>query len=126
VPKTDPYAPAGKLRPQAGFYAWGPNFASPSGFIPPGLGCAVTFAEANVAEFCDPTVDREITRARSLQTSDAALATSLWTQIDRQITWKAPWVPYANGVVLEVVSSRVGNYQYNPQWGTLLDQLWVY
>jgi hypothetical protein len=27
--------------------------------------------------------------------------------------------------VLEVISTRVGNYQYNPQLGTLLDQLWV-
>jgi hypothetical protein len=25
----------------------------------------------------------------------------------------------------EFVSTRVGNYQYNPQWGGLLDQLWV-
>ena len=24
-----------------------------------------------------------------------------------------------------LVSRRVGNYQYNPQWGVLLDQLWV-
>ena len=25
----------------------------------------------------------------------------------------------------DFVSSRVGNYQYNPQFGMLLDQLWV-
>jgi len=28
-------------------------------------------------------------------------------------------------VVVDVISTRVGNYQLNPQWGTLLDQLWV-
>ncbi len=49
----------------------------------------------------------------------------LWAKIDRDITNQAPWVPYANGVVLEVKSPRVGDYQYNPQLGTLLDQLWV-
>ena len=25
----------------------------------------------------------------------------------------------------DFVSRRVGNYQYNPQWGALLDQMWV-
>ena len=24
-----------------------------------------------------------------------------------------------------VVSRRVGNVQFNPEWGTLIDQLWV-
>jgi peptide/nickel transport system substrate-binding protein len=32
---------------------------------------------------------------------------------------------YANGRQIDFVSRRVGNYQYNPQWGALLDQLWV-
>jgi uncharacterized protein (DUF2164 family) len=26
---------------------------------------------------------------------------------------------------VDFVSKRVGNYQYNPKWGVLLDQLWV-
>jgi hypothetical protein len=26
---------------------------------------------------------------------------------------------------VDFVSKRVGNHQYNPQWGVLLDQLWV-
>jgi hypothetical protein len=30
-----------------------------------------------------------------------------------------------NPASVEVVSKRVGNYQYNPQYGSLLDQLWV-
>lgn len=79
----------------------------------------------NLAEFCNPKIDREIARAQSLQTRDPTAASRLWTKIDRDITNQAPWVPFANGVVLEVKSPRVGNYQYNPQWGTLLDQLWV-
>ena len=49
-----------------------------------------------------------------------------WARVDRNLTDKAPWAPYANGIVLEVVSTRVGNYQHNPQWGTLLGQLWVH
>jgi hypothetical protein len=33
------------------------------------------------------------------------------------LTDQAPWVPFANGVVLELQSRRVGNYRYNSQWG---------
>jgi ABC-type transport system substrate-binding protein len=49
----------------------------------------------------------------------------MWTRIDRELTDRAPWVPFANGVIVSVRSKRVGNYQYNPQWLTLFDQLWV-
>jgi hypothetical protein len=59
------------------------------------------------------------------QTTDPGASSRLWTQVDREITDQAPWISFVNGVVLEVKSNRVGNYQYNPQWGTLLDQLWV-
>ena len=79
----------------------------------------------NRAEFCDPAIDREIARARVAPDKRSRTASALWAKIDRDLTDQAPWVPFANGVVLEVVSTRVGNYQYNPQCGTLLDQLWV-
>jgi len=26
---------------------------------------------------------------------------------------------------MDYVSQRVGNYEFHPQWGLLLDQLWV-
>ena len=34
-------------------------------------------------------------------------------------------VPTYNPRIVDFVSARVGNYQYHPQWGVLLDQLWV-
>jgi peptide/nickel transport system substrate-binding protein len=49
----------------------------------------------------------------------------LWTELDREITNKALWVPLYILYEADLVSKRVGNYQYNPQWGTLLSQLWV-
>jgi hypothetical protein len=27
---------------------------------------------------------------------------------------------------VDLVSRRVGNYEFSPQWGTLVDQLWVH
>ena len=38
---------------------------------------------------------------------------------------QAPWVPIFNGGDTQFVSSRVGNYQESPEYGPLLDQMWV-
>jgi YVTN family beta-propeller protein len=126
---ADPYPHADKLGLQIGFYGWISDFATPAGFIPPGLGCASykpgNPQNQNLAAFCDPAIDREIAAARALRASDPAAASRMWTHIDRELTDRAPWVPFANGVILSVRSKRVGNYQYSPQWLTLLDQLWV-
>ena len=49
----------------------------------------------------------------------------LWAKVDHDVVDQAPWVAFANGVAFLYRSDRVGNYQFNPQWGVLLDQLWV-
>jgi YVTN family beta-propeller protein len=126
---TNPFLAEDKLGLQLGFTGWYPDFAIPSSFITPLLTCRSydrnNALNNNSAEFCSRHIDREIARARRLQTSDPGAASGLWARIDRDLTDQAPWVPYANGVALDVVSTRVGNYQLNPQLGTLLDQLWV-
>ena len=38
---------------------------------------------------------------------------------------QAPTVPLANQQNAALTSERVGNYQYHPLWGPLLDQLWI-
>ena len=43
----------------------------------------------------------------------------------RDLVDLAPWVPVFTPSHASIVSKRVGNYQYNPEWGILLDQLWV-
>jgi len=50
----------------------------------------------------------------------------LWANIDREITAQAPWVPLYNPRALVVLSARVGNYQFHPLFGLLIDQLWVH
>jgi len=78
----------------------------------------------NLAEFCDPKIDAEIARARTMQTIDPPAATRLWSKIDRDIVDQAPWIFSDNPREADFVSRRVGNYQYS-QSGILLDQLWV-
>lgn len=47
-------------------------------------------------------------------------------QADRQITDQALFVPLVTPSIIDFLSRRVGNYQYNAQRGVLLDQLWVH
>jgi YVTN family beta-propeller protein len=126
----DYYATAGdsRLKAQAGVQSWGADYPAPWNFFfllscrsfVPGTG-----RNPNFSEFCDPRIDRQIARARALQATDPALASSLWTSIDHKVVDQAPVVPLVNPKQVDFISRRVGNYQYSPQWGALLDQLWV-
>ena len=63
--------------------------------------------------------------ARRVQATDPRGANALWARIDRELTDEAPWLFLYNRKQADFVSSRVGNFQYNLQYGILLDQLWV-
>ena len=76
----------------------------------------------NESEFCDPAVD---CLATQLQLASPAAADRLWARADRLITNLAPWIPTVTQTETNVVSQRVGDYQYVPTIGALLDQLWV-
>ncbi len=84
-----------------------------------------TGSQVNIAEFCDRDIDARIKRALALQANDPAAAGPLWADIDRSIVDEAPWVPTHTSKGLSFVSKRIGNYQYNPEWGVLVDQFWV-
>ncbi|HSD80710.1 MAG TPA: ABC transporter substrate-binding protein, partial [Solirubrobacteraceae bacterium] len=107
---------------QAGFFGWVLDYPSPTNILDPLLICG---RPENVGSFCDRGLDARIRQAGRLQTTDQAAAAQLWAQIDRAITDQAPWVPISNFARVAFVSERVGNFQYHPQWGVLLDQLWV-
>jgi peptide/nickel transport system substrate-binding protein len=80
---------------------------------------------SNEPGFCDPTVDRHIHRAQALELTHPERANRLWAKIDREIVDQAPWLPTLTFNNSDFLSKRVGNYQYNPQFGILVDQLWV-
>jgi ABC-type transport system substrate-binding protein len=109
-------------KPQIGLAAWGPDCPAPSNFIDFLLSCE---GPTNSTGLCDADIDRMIDRALELQTVDPPRAQELWGDIERRIVDLAPWVSVVNPVSLDVISARVGNYQRHPQWGLLVDQLWV-
>ncbi len=116
--------------PQIGTAEWITDYPTASGFFSPLFTCASFQPESsnnvNGAEFCDPRLDRKISRAVTEQTTNPDAARRLWAQIDRTTVDAAPWVPLVNPNVVDVLARRVGNYQYSPAgWGMLIDQLWV-
>jgi peptide/nickel transport system substrate-binding protein len=108
---------------------WSADYASPSAFISK-MGCGF-FAPGsasnttNASEFCDPDLDRRATRAEALRATDPGGAYAAWARIDRELTDRAVWLPTVTPKTTDILSKRVGNYEYHPVWGVLVDQLWV-
>jgi YVTN family beta-propeller protein len=117
-----------RTRAQIGFNPWTSDYPAPSGFFEQLLTCASVVpgpANSNAAEFCDPRVDREIERARAEQATNPAAARRLWERAERDTVDQAPWVPLVSPKIVDVLSKRTGNFQFNPMWQMLIDQLWV-
>jgi peptide/nickel transport system substrate-binding protein len=79
----------------------------------------------NTAQFCSRGLDARIERALRLQASDPAAAGPAWAAVDRQIVDDAPAISLLVPQGVDLVSTRVGNYQHNPVLGVVLSQLWV-
>ena len=108
---------------------WAADYPAPSEFISLFLSCRAfvpgSDANGNVAQFCDRGIDRGIQRALRLQSSDPQAADQAWATVDHLIVGQAPWLPTVNLNAVDFLSGRTGGYQFHPQWGILLDQLWV-
>jgi YVTN family beta-propeller protein len=118
-----------RTKAQMGTYEWISDYPAASGFFNAILSCASFLpndpGNSNAAEFCDPRIDRQIGRALTEQATNPDAARGLWERIDRQTVDQAPWVALVNPKAVDVLSKRVGNYQYSPPLGMLIDQLWV-
>jgi peptide/nickel transport system substrate-binding protein len=116
-------------RVQAAFWGWVASDVSAADFLIPLFSCA-SFIPAspnneNVAQFCDPSIDRLMNKAKQLQSSSQAAANALWAQVDRRIVDAAPWIPLVNPSWTDVVSRRAHHYQRSPVLGFFFDQMWV-
>ncbi len=109
-------------RVQAGVTSWFADFPAASNYIGFFFACD---GPGNMFRFCDRSIDRRISRARALQATDPYLANGMWASLDRAIVDRAPMVPLVAFNEVDMVSRRVGNYQFTPQWGVLPNQLWV-
>jgi peptide/nickel transport system substrate-binding protein len=119
-----------RTRAQMGFGAWALDYPSASDFIRPLLSCAAYVPSSpetttNLAGFCDRKVDAMMARAAETAVHEPAAAITLWQRVEDELLAEAPVIPAYNRTFISFVSDRLGNYQYHPQWGVLLSQLWV-
>jgi peptide/nickel transport system substrate-binding protein len=119
-----------RVRAQVGYYTWAADYPSAATFLREQFTCNAFVAASpglntNLAEFCDPHVDAAIARATAVQAHDPPAAALLWQSVERQILAQAPVVPTSNRRWVDFVAKRVGNYQFSPQLGFLIDQAWV-
>ena len=109
--------------------AWYQDYPAPSDFLNVLLGCGSIHpgsdASPNIAAFCDPAIQKQMTKAENLGVTDPAGANAIWAQVDHAVTDQAPWVDLYNPKQIDFLSKRVHGYQWNPQWYILIDQQWV-
>jgi ABC-type transport system substrate-binding protein len=132
---TDPSAYVMRIddsrqRMQVGWFSWYQDYPAPADFISPLLTCQSFLpgnpGNLNAAEFCNQRIDAQVAYALALQPHNSNTAAAVWAHIDHELVAQAPWVPIYNPRSLALLSTRVGNYQFNPYWSLLIDQLWVH
>jgi len=118
-----------RRRTQVGWFSWYQDYPAPADFISPLLTCHSFLpgnpGNLNAAEFCNRRIDAQVAHALGLQAHNPSTTAAQWARIDHQIVNQAPWVPIYNPRSLVLLSVRVRNYQFDPYWSVLIDQLWV-
>ena len=109
-------------RAQIAFSGWTSDYPAASGFIGALAGCS---SPGNESGFCDPAIDEGMARAERLQITDPAKAGDEWASIEHDVMDQAPWVPLVDRNWANLISRRLGNFQVSPQYGPLVDQMWV-
>ena len=106
------------------------DYPSAAGFIPPLLSCAAYTPDspetnANLGGVLRP-VDRREDDPGDGAAGDEPSCRNAPLAADRaRVPCTGAALPTDNRRNVDFLSKRVGNYQYNPQWGVLLSQLWV-
>jgi len=111
--------------PQAGFSGWAADYPAASNFFVLVSCSSLGHRRLNASGFCSHELEAKIKHATALQAEDQVAAAKLWAEVDRETTNLAALVPTFTPRNIDLVSKRVGNYQYHPLFGVLLDQLWV-
>jgi len=114
---------------QVGGTGWNTDYPNPSSIIDQQFRCnafhPASPSNNNVAAFCDPRTDALIAKAEALAATNSQRSDRIWARIDRRIVDQAPYAPIYVQHAIDFVSRRVGDYQYSPVWGVLVDQLWI-
>ena len=101
---------------------WSAEYPDPASYIPRFFGCGGGLTNGY---YCDHRLDRQMREASLLELQSPDRADASWTAVDHQLTDQAVWAPTVDLRAVELVSPRLRNYQFNPVWGFLADQVWL-
>lgn len=101
---------------------WLSDYPDPSSYIPAFFSCGGGNSNGYV---CDRALDRQMQRAELIELAAPGAANELWESVDHTLTNQADWVPTVSVREVDLVSKRLGDYQFNPVWGFLVDQSWI-
>ena len=119
IPIHDNAAGEPRPRPQLGLWGWAAISTAPYSFLQWIVSCGADF---NHSRFCDPEIDALMQRAARARGPEA---TELWRRVETSLADQAPTVPLVSDNNISLTAEHVGNYQYHPLWGPLVEQLWV-
>jgi peptide/nickel transport system substrate-binding protein len=101
---------------------WSAEYPDPDSYIPRFFGCGGGLSNGY---YCNHRLDRQMREASQLELQSPLRAEATWTAVDHRLTDQAVWAPTVDLRAVELVSPRLGNYQFNPIWGFLADQVWL-
>ena len=114
---------------QAAVTNWEADYPAPSDYLHVLFSCdnfhPGSDASINIAGYCDKTSEAMMADALSTAVSDPKAAAAKWAALDKRITDQAPIVTLFQRKRLDLVSSRVGNYQWSVVYNMMFSQAWV-
>jgi len=115
-----------KNKVEFAFSDWFQDYPAASDFLNILLGCGSFHANSNsspnIAAFCNKGIQAKMDQAATTGVTDPTAANHIWAQVDHEVADQAPWVAMFNPKQLNLVSPRLKNYIWSPQWYLLLDQ----
>jgi len=108
---------------------WYQDYPAASNFLHVLFGCDSftpgSDSSVNMSGFCDRALDNRMKATMRLAVTDPAAAQQEWGQIDRDMMQLAPAVPLFTPRHIDLISKRVGNYQFSNRYRWLLGNSWV-
>jgi len=108
---------------------WYQDYPAPSNFLHVLFGCDSftpgSDSSVNMSGFCDKALDNRMKAAMRLAVTDEAAAHQEWGRIDYDMMKLAPVVPLFTPKHIDLISKRVGNYQFSSRYRWLLGNAWV-
>jgi len=108
---------------------WYQDYPAPSNFLHVLFGCDSftpgSDSSVNMSGFCDKALDSRMKAAMQLAVTDPEAANQAWQQIDQDTMQLAPAMPLFTPKNVDLVSERLGNYQFSLQFHWLFGSAWV-